>query len=210
MPVVGSAVDVRPRRRLGGSVFLSTYRLWLRVRAKTFSLLAARGFAQFGKRSVIQPPLRISGEHRIVIGDDVFIGSGSWLQVIGDGDGVALSVGSGTSIVGGCVLSAVESIRIGRKVLMAKNVYVSDHMHGFEELERPVLEQGVDRIGPVEIGDGAWLGQNVVVGPGVTIGRGAVIGANAVVLDDVADHTVAVGAPARAVRSIAPATRTPA
>ena len=53
------------------------------------------------------------------------------------------------------------------------------------------------------IGDGAWLGQNVVVCPGVTIGRGAVIGANAVVLDDVPDYAVAVGVPASVVRRFA-------
>ena len=63
--------------------------------------------------------------------------------------------------------------------------------------------------GPVEIGDGAWLGENVVVGPGVCIGRGAVIGANAVVLDDVPERSVAVGAPARIVRSLGDAS-TPA
>jgi acetyltransferase-like isoleucine patch superfamily enzyme len=63
-----------------------------------------------------------------------------------------------------------------------------------------VLAQGVDRIAPVEIGDGAWLGENVVVGPGVRIGRGAVVGANAVVLESVPDHAVAVGAPAHVVR----------
>jgi acetyltransferase-like isoleucine patch superfamily enzyme len=38
----------------------------------------------------------------------------------------------------------------------------------------------------------------------VRIGRGAVIGANAVVLHDVPDHAVAVGAPARVVRLIVP------
>jgi acetyltransferase-like isoleucine patch superfamily enzyme len=70
-------------------------------------------------------------------------------------------------------------------------------MHAFDDSARAVLEQGVTRVGPVEIGDGAWLGQNVVVGPGVRIGRSAVIGANSVVLDDVPDHAVAVGAPAR-------------
>ena len=52
------------------------------------------------------------------------------------------------------------------------------------------------------IGDGAWLGENVVVGPGVSIGRNAVIGANAVVLDDVPERAVAVGAPARIVRRL--------
>ena len=86
---------------------------------------------------------------------------------------------------------------------MARNVYVADHMHAFEDGSRGVLDQGINRVAPVEIADGAWLGQNVVVGPGVRIGHGAVIGANAVVLEDVPDFTVAVGAPARVVRSFA-------
>jgi acetyltransferase-like isoleucine patch superfamily enzyme len=88
--------------------------------------------------------------------------------------------------------------------LLARNVYVSDHVHAFRDLERAVLEQGVDRVEPVEIGDGAWLGQNVVVCPGVSIGRGAVIGANSVVREDVPDYAVAVGAPARVVRYFGP------
>ena len=38
----------------------------------------------FGRRSVIQLPVRLSGEARISVGDDVFVGAGSWLQVLGD------------------------------------------------------------------------------------------------------------------------------
>jgi len=76
-------------------------------------------------------------------------------------------------------------------------------MHAFEDGSRAVLDQGITRVAPVEIADGAWLGENVVVGPGVRIGRGAVIGANAVVLEDVPDFAVAVGAPARVVRRFA-------
>jgi acetyltransferase-like isoleucine patch superfamily enzyme len=85
-------------------------------------------------------------------------------------------------------------------VLLARGVYVSDHSHAFEDRSLPVLDQGVDRVAPVEIGDGAWLGENVVVCPGVSIGAGAVIGANSVVTRDVPSHAVAVGAPARVVR----------
>jgi acetyltransferase-like isoleucine patch superfamily enzyme len=64
------------------------------------------------------------------------------------------------------------------------------------------MHQGVDKIQPVLIKRGAWLGQNVVVCPGVTIGRGSVIGANSVVVKDIPDFSVAVGAPARVVKSI--------
>lgn len=188
-------------RRPIGSGFVAAYRGWSRARGKAFSLLASGGFASFGPKSVLQPPIRLAGEERIAIGSGVFVGPGSWLHVYGDGDDIALEIGDGTSIVGACVLSAASSVRLGRRVLIARNAYISDHRHAFTDTARAVLDQGIDDVRPVEIGDGAWLGENVVVGPGVTIGRGAVIGANAVVLSDVPDHSVAVGAPARVVRS---------
>ncbi|MGO1974907.1 MAG: acyltransferase [Propionibacteriaceae bacterium] len=190
-----------------GRLTLATYRLGRRVLSKSFSVLAAGAFAEFGSASTIQPPLRVSGERRISIGARVFIGPDCWLQVLDDEPGhtPALVVGEGTKIVGGAVLSAARSIRLGRQVLIARNVYVSDHQHAYADPTRAVLEQGIAKVAPVVIGDGAWLGENVVVGPGVTIGRGAVIGANAVVLSDVADHAVAVGVPAREVRRVDPA-----
>ena len=85
-------------------------------------------------------------------------------------------------------------------MLLARGVYISDHSHRYDDTSRPILEQGIERIEPVEIGDGAWLGENVVICPGVRVGRGAVVGANAVVTEDVPDFSLAVGAPARVVR----------
>ena len=197
-----------PSRKAGrrtGRFFLSMYRFWVRARDKTFSILAGGAFASFGRRSVVQLPVRLGGEERIAVGSDVFVGAGSWLQAVdGHGDEVALEIGDGTSIVGGCVLSAAVSVRLGRRVLIARNVYISDHVHRYDDTAQAVLDQGIRGIEPVEICDGAWLGENVVVCPGVRIGRGAVIGANAVVLHDVPDFCVAVGAPARIVRSFAP------
>ena len=61
---------------------MAGYRLWYRVQSKLFSLLSSRAFASFGRRSVIQPPIRLSGEGRISIGVDVFVGAGCWLQVL--------------------------------------------------------------------------------------------------------------------------------
>lgn len=188
--------------RVVGMAAINAYRLSVRVRDKAFSVAIGHAFSAFGRRSVIQLPLRLSGERRISIGDDVFIGAGSWLQVLADESGpVVISVGDGTSIAGSCVLSAASSIALGEKVLIARNVYIADHMHRYDERSSAILDQGITRVARVEICDGAWLGQNVVVGPGVTIGRGAVIGANSVVLADVPDHSVAVGAPARVVKT---------
>lgn len=187
-----------------GQSTVGGYRLWKRAVSKAFSLTASGAFFSFGRRSVLELPIRLSGEGRIAIGDDVFVGAGSWLQVVGDGDGaVAIEVGHGTSIAGGCVLSAVSNVRLGAKVLVARNVYIADHSHAYRDPFAAVLDQGVERIAGVEICDGAWLGENVVVCPGVRIGRGAVIGANSVVTSNVPDHAVAVGAPSRIVREFA-------
>lgn len=190
-------------QRSRGSAAVELYRSGRRARDKLFSLLISGGFAAYGSHAVLQPPIRLEGERLIAIGDNVFVGAGSWLQVLEDADTnqPAIELGQGTSIAGSCVLSAARSIRLGEKVLLARNVYIADHRHAFEDTTRAVLEQGLEQVAPVEIGSGAWLGQNVVVGPGVRIGRGAVVGANSVVLADVPDNSVAVGAPARVVRT---------
>lgn len=185
-----------------GRSYLAAHRGLVRARAKGFSLLVGGAFHSFGDRSVVEPPVRLSGEWRITIGTGVFVGSGSWLQVVGSKaeTDLALTIGDGTSLAGRVVLSATHSITLGRNVLVAGGVYVADHVHAHADPRLPILAQGVADERPVVIEDGAWLGQNVVVGPGVRIGRGAVIGANSVVLGDVPDHAVAVGAPARVAR----------
>ena len=97
----------------------------------------------------------------------------------------------------------MQSVIIEEGVGIARGVYISDHSHGFKDPTRFIRDQGVDRIAPVRIGRGAWLGENAVIMPGVTVGRGAVIGANAVVREDVPDYSVAVGVPARVIRTFA-------
>lgn len=195
-----------PQRRFIGRRFLGLVWLLRRVRRRSFSWLAAGSFAEFGRGSVLETPIRLSGQERIAIGSDVFVGPGCWFQTLYDqgGSEVALVLGDGVNIAGNCVISAVADVRLGRKVLLARNVYISDHIHAYDDTATAVLDQGIARVERVEIGDGAWLGQNVVVCPGVRIGRGAVIGANAVVLDDIPDFCLAVGTPARVVREFAP------
>ncbi len=178
-----------------------------RVRSKAFSLMVARGFHHWGRNSVIVPPLRLNGERWISVGQGVYLGAGCWLNAApADGPGSPMIViGDGCSFSGSCVVSAVSSVIIGCEVLLARNVYIADHNHAYSDPGRAILHQGVTSVGQVVIGDGAWLGQNVVVTSGVRIGRGAVVGANAVVTKDVPDYSLAVGAPARVVKSWDPA-----
>jgi acetyltransferase-like isoleucine patch superfamily enzyme len=185
---------------------LDAYRKGLVARDKAFSLAVGGAFGSFGRRTVVQLPVRLSGERHMHLGDEVFVGAGSWLQVLESPAGAgALRIGDGTAISGSVVLSSAASIAVGRRVLIARGVYVGDHRHAFEDRSRPVMDQGLADLAPVRIEDGAWLGENVVVCPGVVIGAGAVIGANSVVTRSVPAHVVAAGAPARVLRTLAPA-----
>ncbi|GAA3633428.1 hypothetical protein GCM10022200_15680 [Microbacterium awajiense] len=175
----------------------------MRVRDAVYSALAGTGFASFGRGSRIMLPFRSGNPQKVVVGRDVLIGPSSWFMVprletpgpvIFLHDRVRMNQTS---------ITAVREVVIEEAVELARGVYISDHMHGFDDADVPIRDQPLIRVAPVRIGRGAWLGQNVVVMPGVTIGAGAVIGANSVVTKDVPPRTVAVGAPARVIRELA-------
>ena len=54
---------------------------------------------------------------------------------------------------------------------------------------------------PIKIGDYVYIGNNVLIMPGVTIGNKVIIGAAAVVTHDIPDNSVAVGVPARVIKT---------
>jgi acetyltransferase-like isoleucine patch superfamily enzyme len=63
--------------------------------------------------------------------------------------------------------------------------------------------QGFTSKGPTRVGDNVWCGAHVVITSGVTVGERCVIGANSVVTSDLPPRSVAAGAPATVVRTIA-------
>ncbi|HET6869856.1 MAG TPA: acyltransferase [Solirubrobacteraceae bacterium] len=162
--------------------------------AKVWTRWLSREFRSIGPGSVVWLPCSIFGVENISLGRDVHLGPGCRMGTL---RGAELTIGDGCEIVGGSSFFALtEGIEIGRSVLMAWNVQIYDALHASQDRDKPIREQGLTRGGRVRVGDGAWLGANVVVLPGVTIGRNAVIGANAVVTKDVPDHATAVGVPA--------------
>nr|WP_270296834.1 acyltransferase [Eggerthella sinensis] len=54
---------------------------------------------------------------------------------------------------------------------------------------------------PITLGDNVYLGNNAILLPGVTVGSNVVIGAGAIVSKDIPDNSVAVGVPAKVIKS---------
>lgn len=194
-------MSVLARATVGG------YRLWVRARNRGFSLLSSGAFAEFGTHTVIELPVRLTGERRIALGSRVFVGANAWLQVLDHEEGgndVAIRIGDDCGFAGGSVISAVKSITIGSHVNLARNCYIADHTHAYQDVTSDIASQGLTDIRPVTLEEGVWLGENVVVLPGVTIGRGSVVGANSVVNVSLPEYCVAIGVPARIVRRFGP------
>jgi acetyltransferase-like isoleucine patch superfamily enzyme len=188
---------------LSAQLTLTLYRRWTKLRARLFTQLVKGGFYRFGKASMIQLPTRLCRTERISIGDGVFIGPGSWLEVrVAGASGPVISIGDRSATTGYLTITAACGVHIEKDVLFARYVYISDHMHKHSDRNTPVMVQGITGVARVRIKEGAWLGQSVVVCPGVTIGRNAVIGANSVVRHDVPDFCVAAGVPARVLREV--------
>jgi virginiamycin A acetyltransferase len=119
-------------------------------------------------------------------------------------------IGLGTSINGPCFLgsTAEAAVRIGRYCAVGHNLRIRTRNHSTryanvqDKLQRALgfVDLGVFE-GDVVVGNAVWLGDNVIILPGVTIGDGAVIGAGAVVTKDVPPFAMAVGTPAKVLRS---------
>lgn len=157
-------------------------------------------FAAIGSKTRLIRP-SISGYKRIFIGDNVYVKEGAWLAAdpITDANKCALKIGSGTYIGRYSHIYATGIIEIGKKVLIADKVYISDNLHGYHNVNLPIIDQPVKQLSAVLIGDGAWLGENVCI-VGASVGKNSVIGANAVVTKDIPDYCIAIGAPAKIIK----------
>ena len=151
------------------------------------------GMAFLGRRVELTAP---RGAGRLVVGP------WSWI-----GDGVALrshhgrvTVGAKVILGGGTVVNSYLDVAIGDGALIADGVHITDFDHRTDRIDVPIKDQGIV-TSPVRIGADVWLGRGVTVLRGVDIGEGCVVGAHAVVTRDLPPYSVAVGAPARVVRS---------
>jgi acetyltransferase-like isoleucine patch superfamily enzyme len=141
-----------------------------------------------------------AGEAGIILGDDVIISRNCVIQ----GKTGSVTIGNKTDIGCNAILSSGGGIQIGNSVLIAGNCYIGGGRYVTEQIDVPMMEQGLYTKGPVIIGDDVWLGAGSTVLDGVKIGRGCIVGAGAVVTKDLPDYAIAAGIPAKVIKTRQP------
>ena len=183
---------------------LKTQNFFKGKKAMFYTWLLRGDAKHIGKNSFIQPPFHSGNIRNVYIGDNVSIFAGGWIQTIPeylrDKFNPELKIGDGTYIGHRCHIIVCDKMTIGKDVTIADNVYITDNLHGFEDISCGVMPQSLKIPGPVTIEDEAWIGERVCIMPNVTIGKHSVIGANSVVTKDIPPYSVAVGCPARVIK----------
>lgn len=154
---------------------------------------------QVGKKAIIFAPMQIDGIKNISIGESSFVGENGWLcsnKDIGKSD---LKIGKNVTIGHFAHIVAWENVSIEDYVLIADKVFISDCTHEYESIQTPISLQNIKVLEKVKIGMGSWIGENACI-IGASIGEHCIIAANAVVIHDIPDYCVAVGAPAKVIK----------
>jgi acetyltransferase-like isoleucine patch superfamily enzyme len=118
-------------------------------------------------------------------------------------------IDDGCMIVRRVQISARNCIHIERDVLVSASVLIMDHSHGFEDVNLPIIKQGITEGGRIRIEQGSWIGAGaaIVCTQGeLVLGRNCVVAANALVTKSFPAYSVIVGNPARIGRQFNPET----
>ncbi|GJF32454.1 maltose O-acetyltransferase [Kitasatospora sp. NE20-6] len=113
--------------------------------------------------------------------------------------GTYLSIGARTFVNYNLTALDVAPIVIGEDCQIGPNVQLLTPVHPLEPQPR---KDRLEAARPITIGDNVWLGGGAIICPGVTIGDDSVIGAGAVVTRDIPARSLAVGSPARVIRTL--------
>jgi acetyltransferase-like isoleucine patch superfamily enzyme len=163
-------------------------RLWVRLFVYPF-------FIKRGKGSIIKrkarldliPSKKFSIGYRTIIEDYTIINNGMGDIIIGD----RCAVTSRVKLVG--------PVTLGNLVTIGSGAQITGLTHNFEDVTRPIKEQGVSANLTV-VEDDVWIGGNSVIIQGLRIGTHSIIASGSVVTRDVPPYSVVAGNPAKVIK----------
>jgi acetyltransferase-like isoleucine patch superfamily enzyme len=155
--------------------------------------------------------------NRLIIGANVRLTN---MKIIFNGSNGLLEIQDGCNLIGDFRIVHTGSITVGKKTVFNKACWIQASDKTSVEIGSNCLFANVrirtsdmhsiidlttnERINPdanVKIGNQVWLAENVYVYKGVTVGDGSIIGAGSIVVKSIPHNSLAVGVPAKVVKS---------
>jgi acetyltransferase-like isoleucine patch superfamily enzyme len=183
---------------------------------KMYSIWVSRTypFASIGRGVSFHFTSKLSRQRapRISLGNSVRLLEHAWLSVANDDPSgePTIVIDDNCSIGYASIISGKNRVHLERDVLVGQHVVIQDHNHAYEDLEVPIIKQGITNGGRIRIGEGSWIGRGAAVlcsRGDLTIGRHCVVSANSVVMRSIPDFSVVFGMPATIIRQYDPETQ---
>ena len=119
-----------------------------------------------------------------------------------EGDDISIEIGEGTTFTETCHINAQEN---GKKIIIGKDCMFSNSIIVRTSDSHPILDKSsgerINFAGDIVIGEHVWIAPKTSVYKGVHIGTGSIIGSNSLVTHDVPDYSIAVGMPAKTIKT---------
>ena len=156
---------------------------WMLHSRRLGNFLCKKKFKYFGKGASVRAGAYAVATDKISLGKNVVLRPGSMLHADPEVNGAEIIIEDDV-LIGSCV-----------------HIYLDTH--AFDDVSKPIYYQGFYPAKTVTLRNGCWIGANVVILPGVTVGKNSVIGAGSIVTKSVPDYCVAVGNPAKVIKTLA-------
>jgi acetyltransferase-like isoleucine patch superfamily enzyme len=167
---------------------------------RIYSVIVRTNFHSESGRFYIAPSVRVDNPENILIESGVSLLRRGWIYAITRKKNTSLiKISSGTQIHDNFHITAGKKVNIGRNCLINRNVLITDTIHNYENIEVPIIAQGI-RSNETVIGDDCWIGNNVAIVCS-HIGNHCVIGANTIIVNkNIPDYSVVGGNPGKIIK----------
>jgi len=183
------------------------YLYWNRLKFKI------KGVSFGEKLNIYTKIFLVKGENSVIkIGRNFTFSSGECINplcrningCIVANSGASISIGDNVGMSSPCIWAHC-AINIGNNVnIGGDSILMDSDAHSLNYMDRrvPALDQAKKRNAPIIIEDDVLIGTRCIILKGVTIGARSVIGSGSVVTKSIPADSVAVGNPAKIIRSI--------
>jgi acetyltransferase-like isoleucine patch superfamily enzyme len=150
---------------------------------------------RIGKRTVVRSFVVIDAQE-IIIGDDVVISETALIRTSVPSSKSKIVIGDRAHIFPFTMIDPTREVEIGEESSVGYSTYIFTH-----GAYKSILNGYPVEFGKVSIGKRVWIPCKVFITPSVSIGDDAVIGTGALVNRDIPSGVLAVGEPARPIKT---------